>query len=1498
MDDKIKAYVKNNIRKTAQTYLKIAKQPIEQAKFIGSVGREVAKAPAFLGKTAATGLIKIPTQVATNGRVDLAKNKYIGKAFMTDKQINQVSATPTAPLKFLGQNVLAGAKTAATAFGAPAMATRQGLTSLGASSLLGGGLNKAMGQDARQGAVQGAALAPTIAGITRYSNPLIEQGVAKFAPWIAGKMPNIIKEGIARVPGNVIEGAAIDATLGRRPLSLGSAAIDAATSFIPGGPNIRNRKQQLDNVDVVKPWQKAFNAAKDNKVADKLIMTIRGYETIKKAGGTTKQFESVFREASEFFLPEKARNLPLDEQVNVWKYILNRHAGSSIDVDVPQILKDVDMMYRPQSLGLGIVEDGKLKNNPQPNVANSLLSDIDGSTSKINLDENDLRGINEAGERAAFKLSEILDLPDLYKRYPELKELDIEVSGTRGNVGGSWDGKKLTLSATHGKAEFDDSLFHELQHIIQEKEGLPRGSDYHGMSSSPEYQKYLDVDGEKQAREAGKNRRLSTGNYIIKGEAPVARSSPPTTQGKPLLSDIKSKKFVPSTKWQEVPEGTVVPPGGTYKMNMATGKTEAKWDNPPPTSPPKVKVKDSKYAFNINKNRLNMNKGQTKAFEKQVKQALPELEKVKGKKLTFDEVTEEAQKADLLKKAVGRESTANFEAQLTATRNRMLELNKQIDNLQKTGDTKSAERLTLELIQHIKSVSGAAADTGRRLGSFRITAEARPFREQLLGEIIKNQKYSDDQAEMLVKAAAGVDFNDPTQVSKFFKEVIKPSIGKMLEEYRYINLLSSPRTHITNIFSNAIQTGVLNPATKLTTGIVDPIASVLTGKARENYIGEVPMYYRGMFGSFPDAFTSLKEVFQGKRALTNLDFKTLQRMPSKANVITKSLEGFDVFFRTLIEGGEKQALDYKFGKMGKEAGEGVINNIAEQRGQYYTFRQGFDNPGQGAALDWFDKGTQAVMQLRRVPGVSWFVPFIQTPMNIVKQGFEYSPAGFSTMAKADNKTEQFSKALLGSAVFAGAGYLALNDRLTYAAPRDPEQKKLFYASGKQPYSVKVGDKWVSFSKIGPLAYPLALAGAIKYSFEDNPSAITDDTFEKTTKALTGAVGFFADQSYMQGIGNMIKALEGQEGFNFSKIAGNVATQYVPLASLQRWVNNIIDPIYRKPKTFVDNIKSSVIGQTGDMGYYEDPLGEPSKRQFPLQNAFSPVGITQENPEWNPLLDMRQQELQGNAILNKQEKNLQEKVGLNPASADSGDTKMDAYTAKMQEKMARNRVELLGESERIGDKIIYQTESGTGTLDLGKVTSLSEDNKYLKAIKNSKAYTLSGDILDADISEEEKNQALKDIGISRDDAEYYSIASQSNDLKSIYLLEVAQAFVNNSGNRQDMIDVLVSQRRKVNGDMIASDGVLDNLYNDGYITNEERKALKDIDFDAEGKLKVKPSSGGKKLKAVKAPTYKLSRKARQKLRKPKLASIKLEGSKKLKTTKPKKFAPIKLVNSKK
>jgi hypothetical protein len=54
----------------------------------------------------------------------------------------------------------------------------------------------------------------------------------------------------------------------------------------------------------------------------------------------------------------------------------------------------------------------------------------------------------------------------------------------------------------------------------------------------------------------------------------------PAPQGpapEPRAAAPQPERFVPSSQWQEVPDWAAVPSGGEYKVNMATGKTEARW---------------------------------------------------------------------------------------------------------------------------------------------------------------------------------------------------------------------------------------------------------------------------------------------------------------------------------------------------------------------------------------------------------------------------------------------------------------------------------------------------------------------------------------------------------------------------------------------------------------------------------------------------------------------------------------------------------------------------------------------------------------------------------------------------------------------------------------------------------------------------------------------------------------------------------------------------------
>ena len=621
-----------------------------------------------------------------------------------------------------------------------------------------------------------------------------------------------------------------------------------------------------------------------------------------------------------------------------------------------------------------------------------------------------------------------------------------------------------------------------------------------------------------------------------------------------------------------------------------------------------------------------------------------ELEIIKGSPLTHIEVEEAAKTSDLLRRITTRSETLKREAQIQATKKHLAALAEKPE-------------ITIEFIDSVKTISSEATNLGRQLESLKIDA----IPELYSAKIKMIQKLSDlgIEAEKIVEASKGIDWNNANDVAKFYRQFIKPTFGEWLDEYRYINLLSSPRTPIVNVFSNILQGVITAPVTKLYSGVIDLVGSSLTGKARENYLTEVPIYYKGMISKIGEAVSKSFDVLRGKEQIYRPD---IARIPTKSKLlapfqfIPRILEAGDVLLRTMIKGGEMESLALKSIKQGKELTPVLLAKLekeAAEKAEYYVFRKALDvsnKTGQGYLLSKIDEFTSIIYKMRNIPLVKWFVPFVATPMNILKQGIEYSPLGLTTLAKNSNKIEQLAKTMVGSSVFLGAGYIAMKDGSTWAVPTDQKEKALFYASGKQPYSIKIGGYWISYSKLGPLAYPIAMASAIKYYTQENPKTINASMLEKTGKIMAGIGQFFSDQSYVQGIGNLVDAVQGDE-YAIGQALANFPSQVIPLSSLQRWVTQIIDPIYRKPEkgisieAVVENLKKGIPGLSQGLPAYEAPFGEESKRQFPLTNALSPFGITIENDEMNEFYNLLKEKKIMNSELQKMKEDLRKELGL-------------------------------------------------------------------------------------------------------------------------------------------------------------------------------------------------------------------------------------------------------------
>ncbi len=636
----------------------------------------------------------------------------------------------------------------------------------------------------------------------------------------------------------------------------------------------------------------------------------------------------------------------------------------------------------------------------------------------------------------------------------------------------------------------------------------------------------------------------------------------------------------------------------------------------------------------VNLDRLSISREAKQKILDVVEDIRPDLEGVRGKPLSNQEVLRAAEDAEILKRATNREATLKSEAALLRTRQNLAAL--------------AEERgVSSDFVEQLRIVSQEATRRGRELQALSIDAE--PSLASTKSKLVKALLDAGIETEKIVEASKGVDFTNQKEVTAFYRQFITPKFIEKLDEYRYINLLSSPRTHIVNAFSNIIQAGIINPATKLVSGSFDAIASALTGRAREAYIREVPAYGKGMLNSVEDAVSNFSKGLSGRLLIERPDLSAIptgSKLLKPFQFIPRMLEASDIFFRTLIEGGEREALAVRYLKQGKELTPAALADIADEAkktAEYYVFRQGLDTAnksGQGTLLSNIDKMTSAVYKLREVPGVKWFVPFVQTPMNIVKQGIEYSPLGLTTLVGSTNKTEQLAKAFIGSTVFMGAGALALQGRATWSLPTNQKEREAFYNSGRQPYSVKIGDRWISYSKLGNLSYPIAMAAAVNWYMNENPKAITETSLERLSQVMGGVAQFFSDQSYMQGLGDLIGVFKEGTATAPSSIISNLGGQIVPLSSLNRWVTQIIDPVFRKPtskdtiKQIIQNIEKSIPGLSENV----PAIKEAQPRQNPLLNAVSPLQVTNAVPAFETKLQRIRREQQKSAVQKKRQEN--------------------------------------------------------------------------------------------------------------------------------------------------------------------------------------------------------------------------------------------------------------------
>lgn len=261
------------------------------------------------------------------------------------------------------------------------------------------------------------------------------------------------------------------------------------------------------------------------------------------------------------------------------------------------------------------------------------------------------------------------------------------------------------------------------------------------------------------------------------------------------------------------------------------------------------------------------------------------------------------------------------------------------------------------------------------------------------------------------------------------------------------------------------------------------------------------------------------------------------------------------------------------------------------------------------------KGTASLVG--HVPALQLVVPFIKTPTNLFAFVTDRLPPdaiiGVWKAAKSGDRqalAETSGRLATGTVLLSVAAAAAANGHLTGKGPKDPSLRKQLLDSGWQPYSVKVGDTYVSYGRMDPFA---SFLGAVADSFD-----YLRDTYDPTPeeqgaihKAVSAALYSFANnftnKSYLRGLVQTLDAVMGDEAAQ-QRLLRSYAGALVPnvLAQSDVMVNDQIET----PRSIGDAILSRIPGANAGVDVFRNGIGEPVKGSETPWSVFLPTTVTQ------------------------------------------------------------------------------------------------------------------------------------------------------------------------------------------------------------------------------------------------------------------------------------------------
>jgi N12 class adenine-specific DNA methylase len=585
-------------------------------------------------------------------------------------------------------------------------------------------------------------------------------------------------------------------------------------------------------------------------------------------------------------------------------------------------------------------------------------------------------------------------------------------------------------------------------------------------------------------------------------------------------------------------------------------------------------------------------------------------------------------------------------AQITASRILMATVAGQVSELAKakrddTARLTAAERDARDatLVRGVELLAAMSAQTegatkaiARALSAHRIMASSQVPAERQIKAILENGV---DGIGALAERIAEIEDAEAIIIAAR-TEVLKDTWAHKAMEWWVMALLSAPITHARNIFGNALNVfGTLGEET-VAAGI-SAARSKLDGEPVDVGFDEVTAQWAALFASFGDAVNIARLSWKENTPMSGVSQMDAHegaikgRLGEIVRTPGRALMAEDEFFKVLAY---RMSLAQQAAAEARKQGEAKSLSLADQKAlatrltfdptetmvdrarteaHYRTFQQQMG-----------EIGKMLLRAKSKHPMATVVIPFVKTPVNIVKYAGERSPlAPFAQPVRDElqaggaRRDRAIAKMALGTTFMSVAAAFAAAGMITGTGPEDPEDRATLMATGWRPYAFKVAGAYLPFNQVlGPYGMLMGSMGdlaerwALNNTDQDKKGAGLAAQLLDTVAmgGLIAARGNVLEQTFLRGL------------HDFSNMV------YAPKQFAQRWASNIVagfvpnilgkaadaaDPYLRDQagNGFVDEmgrrVQAKIPGASRYLPAREDLLGNPIER-----NAYTrQVGLT-------------------------------------------------------------------------------------------------------------------------------------------------------------------------------------------------------------------------------------------------------------------------------------------------